>query len=34
MQDSDPELYRECVEAMGEILLPERTGRRAAGSKD
>lgn len=34
MQESDPEYFRECIEGLGEILLPDGAGRRAVGSKD
>ena len=34
MQESDPEFYRQCIEEVGDILLPERSPRRASGSAD
>lgn len=34
MQESDPDYYRECIETMGDILLPERQARRSSGSHD
>lgn len=34
LQESDPEFYRDCIEGLGEILLPERGSRRASGAKD
>lgn len=34
MQESDPEFFGDCIEALGDILLPDSAGRRAAGGKD
>lgn len=34
LQDSDPEFFRDCVEALGEILLPERSERGSPGKDD
>ena len=34
LQDSDPEFFRDCIEAMGEILLPERGQQCPPGEKD
>lgn len=34
LQDSDPEYFRECIESVGEILLPERSKCRSSGSDD
>lgn len=34
LQESDPEYYRQCIEAMGDILLPVGGKRRASGPQD
>ncbi|MEN6306016.1 MAG: hypothetical protein ABFD96_25045 [Armatimonadia bacterium] len=34
LQDSDPEFYRDCIEDMGEILLPERGKVGPSGPRD
>lgn len=34
LQESDPDYYRDCIEAMGDLVLPERSKRRASGSQD
>jgi hypothetical protein len=34
LQESDPVFYRSCIEEMGDVLLPERSKRRASGTSD
>ncbi len=34
LQDSDPDYYRECIEEVGDILLPVSGKRRASGASD
>jgi len=34
LQDSDPDYYRECIEKVGDILLPVSGKRRASGASD
>jgi hypothetical protein len=34
LQESDPAFYRECLEGLGEILLPDGTPRRSTGTED
>jgi hypothetical protein len=34
LQDSDPDYYRQCIEEVGDILLPVSGKRRASGASD
>jgi hypothetical protein len=34
LQDSDPDYYRQCIEEMGDVLLPVSGKRRASGPQD